>query len=164
MLGLVLSAAAVHEVGHWLALRFFRADILGVQVGILGAVMEIDAGRLSYGKELAAVLAGPGSNLLCACLLAGLTEGREAAIGAQLVLGAFNLLPIRPLDGGCALYLLITWILGPDWGERIVRCVGMLTATGVVMVLGYLMWRTGGSLWLLPAAGGILLAAWKECF
>ncbi|MEI3361131.1 MAG: hypothetical protein V8R75_00350 [Oscillospiraceae bacterium] len=43
------------------------------------------------------------ANLLSAVVLTAL--GLEMAAGAHLVLGAFNLLPVRPLDGGRALYL-----------------------------------------------------------
>ena len=49
-------------------------------------------------KELAAVLAGPAVNLLCGLLLA---RGHAwVAAGAHLSLCLFNLLPVRPLDGG----------------------------------------------------------------
>jgi len=164
LLGVILGAAVIHEAGHWLALRASGAEVLGLRIGILGAVMETDCYRLSYGRELAAVLAGPAANLLSAWLLTRFAAGQEVAAGAHLVLGAFNLLPIRPLDGGCALYLLGAWLLGPDWGERIVRCIGIAAALCLMAMLGFLMWRTGGSLWLVPAMGGIALAAWRECF
>lgn len=163
-LGTVLSAAVIHEAGHWLMLRALGGNVLGLRVGVLGMVMETDSCRLSYGRELAAVLAGPGANLLCAWLLTLLAVGMETAVGAHLVLGGFNLLPVRPLDGGRALYLLCAWWLGPDQGDRITRRVGALAAAALAAGLCWLMWRTGGSLWLLPAAGGMFAAAWRECF
>ena len=52
---------------------------------------------MSYGRELAAVLAGPLANLLAAVLLGWL--GYPVSAGANAVLGAFNLLPVSPLDG-----------------------------------------------------------------
>ena len=164
LLGMVLSAAAVHELGHWLTLRFFGAEIRRLRVGILGAVLETDCSRLSYGRELMAVLAGPAANLLCACLLSAFGRGMEAAVGAHLVLGAFNLLPLRPLDGGRALYLLAAWGLGPWWADGVVRWVGTVTALLLAGGLLALMRVTGGSLWLLPAALGALAAAGGEWF
>ena len=151
-LATVLGAAAVHELGHWAALRALGAEVAGFRLSVLGAVLETDSGRLSYGGELAAVLAGPGANLLAALALTALGGGRWiAAIGANLVLCAFNLLPIRPLDGGRALYLLAAWLRGPAAGERAVLWAGTVTASALAGLIGGIIWQTRGSLWLLPA-------------
>ena len=160
----VLAAALIHEAGHWLALKAAGAEVLSLRMGVLGMVMETDSRRLSYGRELAVLLAGPGVNLLCACLLTLLAEGGETAVGAHLILGAFNLLPVCPLDGGRALYLLAAWFLGPDRGELFARGVGALTAVLLALGLCLLCRWTGGSLWLLPAAAGLLAAAGRESF
>lgn len=162
LLAAVLGAAALHEVGHWAALRLLGAEIRGLRIGVLGAVLETDSTCLSYGRELVAILAGPGANLLGALMLAGL--GAETAAGAQLVLGGFNLLPVRPLDGGRALYLAAAWLLGPAAGDRAARWAGCSAALGLAILLGEVMRRTGGSLWLLPALSGLLVAAAREAF
>ena len=162
LLAVVLGAAAAHELGHWLALRLLGASVLGLRVGIFGAVMEIDTRQLSYGGELFSVLAGPGANLLCALGLIALGRDMEVAAGAHLVLGVFNLLPVRPLDGGRALYLLIAWGFDPTAGEQAARWSGTLTAVALAAGLCFVMVRSGGSLWLLPAAVGLLTAAWGE--
>ena len=128
----VLGAAAAHELGHWVVLRGLGAEVTGFRLSALGAVLETDSGRLSYGGELAAVLAGPGANLLAALVLTALGRGRwPAAAGANLVLCAFNLLPIRPLDGGRALYLLASWGRGPAAGELAARWAGTVTAAAL---------------------------------
>ena len=162
---MVLAAAAIHEAGHWLILRLLGADITGLRVSLLGAAMEVDTSRLSYQKELSATLAGPAANLLCAMVLA-LADSEQwvVFIGANVVLCLFNLLPIRLLDGGRALYLLVKWMTGPETGENVIRCVG--TASGIVLAmgLGYVVWQTGGSFWLLPPALGLLAASGRECF
>jgi stage IV sporulation protein FB len=162
LLAEVLSAAALHELGHWLVLRLLGARTIRLRLGVLGAVLETDSQRLSYGKELAAVLAGPGTNLLCALALTAFGPGLAEAAGVHLVLGAFNLLPVRPLDGGRALYLLTSWLLGPSVGERAARWLSTATALVLAICLGELMRRTGGSLWLLPPMVGMLAVAWRE--
>lgn len=161
LLAALLAAAVIHELGHWGVLRLLGAQIVSLRIGLLGAVLETDSGTLSYGAELAAVLAGPAANLLCAFFMT-VQPGLETEIGAHLVLGAFNLLPVRPLDGGRALHLAASWLLGPAAGEGIARWTGAAAAGAAAGGLLYLMHRSGGSLWLLPAVSGLTAAALRE--
>ena len=144
------------------AVSIGRILLGAVSAMALGAVLAVDRRGLSYGKELAAVLAGPAANLLSTAVLARM--GLETAAGVHMVLGAFNLLPIRPLDGGRALYLGASWLLGPAAGEAAARWTGTAAALALVAGLSWLMVQSGGSLWLLPAAVGALTAAGRECF
>ena len=65
-------------------------------------------------------------------------------------------------DGGRALYLLAAWAAGPAAGETAARWAGVIAALALSAVLAFVMVRTGGSLWLLPAAAGLLAAAGRE--
>ena len=148
----VLGAAVFHELGHWTVLHLLGAKAAALWLSVLGAAMEVDSGRLSYGGELAAVLAGPAANLLAALVLTALGGERwPAAVGANLVLCAFNLLPVRPLDGGRALYLRVSWAAGPAAGEAAGRWAGTVAAAALSGLIVWVIWKTGGSLWLLPA-------------
>lgn len=153
---LVLGAAAVHEVGHLLVLRLHGARIRRLRISILGAVMEV-SGTMSYMQELAAALAGPGANLLCTIVLGKL--GTPMAAGANAVLCMFNLLPVLPLDGGRALHLLLCWCTDPQTADRCIRRISLAVAAAATCSAVWLVFKTGGSLWLLPAAGGLLLSA-----
>ena len=159
---LVLSASAVHELGHWAAARVLGAGISGLRVSVMGAVLTVDSRRLSYGQELAVTLAGPAANLLSAAVLTAV--GLETEAGAHILLGAFNLLPVRPMDGGRALYLGTACLWGPAAGETVARWTGAVTAALLTAALSWVMVRSGGSLWLLPAAVGALISAGRECF
>ena len=57
-------------------------------------------------------------------------------------MGAFNLLPILPLDGGRVVYGLLADRLDPDWADRLLTAaagclVGVLAGTGVIAAACY---------------------------
>lgn len=160
LLAVILSAAVLHELGHLLALRLLGGRVTGLRISVCGAVLLTDAARLSYPKEIVAVLAGPAVNLICGLLLADMQAW--VAAGAHLSLCLFNLLPVRPLDGGRALYLIVAALAGPAAGEHAARAAGALTALVLGGLTAWLVVRTGGSLWLLPAALGLLAAGGRE--
>ena len=147
----LLLAAAVHELGHYLALRIQGVPVTGLRLSPWGAVMDCRRNVLSYGGELLALLAGPGANLALSAALCLAPRPPEALIGAGLVLGGFNLLPLRRLDGGEALRCALTFLLGPERGEGIAAAVSRLTAAHGAGLCAFVMLRSGGNLFLLPA-------------
>lgn len=155
----MLLAALCHECGHLALLAAFRVPVYGVRLGALGAVIAAPAARrLSYGRELLVTLAGPAVNLILAPLTARLALrcGRDwgyLLAGAHLLLGVYNLLPVAPLDGGRALYLLCAYCFGVGAGERVSAAVGWLAALSLTALGAYLTLRRGAALCLLAALG-----------
>lgn len=161
---MILCAAAVHEMGHFLMLRRFHVPVLQLRLTLFGAEMEMESTCLSYGRELLVTLAGPLANLLCAAALLCLAHRNAdwyAPAGAHLVLAGFNLMPIRPLDGGRTIQILLSWGLGATAGERGAAAAGALFAACLGVGLLYLMAESGGNLWLLPPAVGLLCLAFR---
>ena len=147
----ILFAAAAHELGHYLALRLQGAAVTGLRLSPWGAVMDCRRDQLSYGGELLALLAGPLANLVLSAALCLAPHPPETLICAGLVLGGFNLLPLRRLDGGEALRCGLSYFLGPERGEQIAAAVSRLTAAHGAGLCALVMLRGGGNLFLLPA-------------
>lgn len=157
VLGAVLLAALCHELGHYAALRRRGGWVRAVRISALGAEMQV-AGRMSYGGELLAAAAGPAVNLVLAAALGLLGRWWEPLYlfaGAQLVLGAFNLLPALPLDGGRILWLALAWLTEPYTAQRVLSAVSLAVSLALLLGGGWFIWRLGGSPFLLVGAVGL---------
>lgn len=153
----ILSAALLHELGHYAAIRLMKGTVKQLTIIPLGAEMTV-AGQLSYPKELVLAAAGPAVNLLLAVLLSHLGARWEICYlfgGVHLVLGVFNLLPILPLDGGMLLWNAAAWCIEPYTADRISAIVGLFAS---VLLSGAALWLLlrGGSPFLLIATLGLL--------
>ena len=149
-------------MGHYVILRLLGGPDLSSADQCLRRGDDSGRGRSVLCRRTGGSAGRTGHELLAGVALA--EAGYLAAAGAHLVLCAFNLLPVRPLDGGRALYLLISWAMGPTAGETVCRWTGGCTALFLATALVWLMVRSGGSLWLLPAAAGLCMAAFRELF
>lgn len=159
----LLLAALLHEVGHYVALRRLRGRVTAIHITALGAEMQV-AGRLSYGGELLAAAAGPAVNLLLALFLGlcgRLWDVLYLFAGAQLILGLFNLLPVRPLDGGSILWNLTAWLTEPYTADRVAAAAGTAVSVLLAMAAVAALWL-GGSPFMLLAALGLLWHALRQ--
>lgn len=166
LLGALLAAALLHEWGHVAALRRFGGQISHLTISPFGVEMTIaDTTRLSYGAELLVTLAGPAVNLLLAVMLGLLGSRWESAYvfaGAQLVLGLFNLIPARPLDGGRLLWLAVAWLTEPFTADRVASAASVVFAAVLLTGGAAVFYRTGDSPFLLLGAFGLLLSSMRE--
>ena len=102
-----LTAAALHEAGHLLALALLGIPIRQLELRAAGAVIRAELrGEV---REAWAVLAGPAVNLL---LAGGCFRLWPALSLCSAILFCYNLLPVWPLDGGRLCLLLLPRLFG----------------------------------------------------
>ena len=153
----VLLSALCHELGHLGTLALF--GVYPERITLTGMGAEITASgqeRLSYGRELLAVLSGAAVNLLLAIVFARVSADYLFA-GANAVLAVYNLLPVRNLDGGRALYLLLAWCSDPFRAEEISAGVNLVVMALLLGLGTVLLFRTGGGLFCLVGGVGLCI-------
>lgn len=153
----VLLAALCHELGHLTALGCFGVCPECIILGTTGVeIRAAGQARLSYGGELCCVLAGPVINLVLALLAARLADAYVFA-GANAILAVYNLLPVRNLDGGRALWLFIARWTEPFTAERVTGIVNLVALSLLLGGGGILLWYSGRAVFCLAGAVGLLI-------
>jgi len=138
----LLLPVAAHELSHVLALYLLGQRINGISADARGLCIRY-VGYCSPAGHILAALAGPLGGAVYA--LFGFTdiEWLRQSAGLSLLLTAFNLLPLLPLDGGRVFSILCTMALGEERGEAICRTVS-------AVLLAVLL------------TGGVYFAVWKK--
>ena len=161
VLPLVTLALLLHELGHLAALSLAGTSVEAICFTAFGAEIQADTRYLPYWKDVLCTLSGPAVNILAALLLSR-SAGDYLLAGANLLQGAFNLLPLTGLDGARALRLVLSWVLGPvraDWISRFIElvCAALFCVLSLWLISRY---RTGG--FLIFAVVGVFLSIWRE--
>jgi Zn-dependent protease len=140
---LLLASVFLHELAHALAARRVGVPVQELAVTLLGGHTRMGAAAPSPGSSALVAVCGPVVNLALgalAWLLAGPTAPGSvawlvltAAALANVFVGAFNLVPGLPLDGGRVLEALVWRVTGDRLrGTAVAGGVGRLVAVGVL--------------------------------
>ncbi len=108
---LVLFSAFAHELGHLFAMKALGYNIRRLDILPMGALIVCPEG-IPYRHDGIIALAGPLISLVCASVFwvwFSINGSEYALYGGviNLTLGLFNLMPIKKLDGGKALYCFL---------------------------------------------------------
>jgi Zn-dependent protease/CBS domain-containing protein len=127
---LLYLSVLLHEISHALAARGFQMNVLSINLHFLGGVTEIEGEASTPWREFVIAVVGPltsiavgGLALLGANSLEwGLLAFTALSLAvANLIVGALNLVPGLPLDGGRVLQSVV-------WAITRRRSVGVIVA------------------------------------
>lgn len=117
-----LGAVALHEGGHLLAMALLKIPLRSVDFSAFGVAIQRGDNGGSLPRELALHLAGPGANLLALMLPLGLDPLSRSF---HLLLAGLNLLPLRPMDGGEALFAALEQLGSLELAEKVSRYLSL---------------------------------------
>lgn len=153
----IFIAATVHEFSHILLLYFFRVPIFSITLDIDGAAIE--TAPMLPEQELFCAAAGPVGSFLCLLFI------RRFPLLALFgcVQGAFNLLPVYPLDGGRILYCFCKLLI-PKCTDAVCQYAKWCTVTAVALLCALLTFYTKSYLFLLLSGTLILRLGMERKF
>ena len=144
-----ILAALWHELCHMLAVWICGGSVSRICFGVTG--IQMNARLRNRKREVLSVLAGPAGSLLLCSLFSW--QPRLAVCG--LIHGSYNLLPIRPLDGGRLLGFLLEQDRC-DTGQRVQTVIEGIVLTVLFIGMLYHVEDRRAVLWLLfPLYGRI---------
>lgn len=167
----VFASVVLHELGHALTARAFGIRTRRILLLPIGGMAQLERMPRTPAVELVVALAGPavsfalaGLSWLAASAVGAVTSGAmplvqvfvESLAYANLVLGAFNLLPAFPMDGGRALRALLARKM------PYLRATERAVAVGKVVAVLLAFVGVWTNPWLLVLAAFVWIAASAE--
>lgn len=150
----------VHEGGHWLCLKAQHIPVREIKLSAFGVQMRRSRAFASFWQQAACALSGPLFPLPVGALLWLLgTWEPVLRIGGAVFggLSLFHLLPVWPLDGGQALFALLSSRCRPLVAETVTRWLSFLFLF-LLMTLGFGgLLEQNGNVSLLLLCGYLLL-------
>lgn len=154
---LSLTASAIHETGHLIAMKACGVRVERITAYPFGLVIERGRQVTSYRTDFLIFVAGIAANALAAALcgvgmllfqmhcLGEKGAGVLGFLSANAALALINALPHPMLDGGGILRSLLLQTMSPDRSERIVRLVGECVILPMTCAALYLLFYGEGN-------------------
>ena len=148
---LLLSAALIHECGHFAALRMLGIPVRRIDVLPMGAVIAYDDSLCPHIQTAWVAFAGAGANLLAVCLCLPFAQNLYLLFFtlANAALAVMNLLPIELLDGGAVLRSVLLSRCALETAERICTAVSRVSLALLAALLLTLGMYASFPLWYL---------------
>lgn len=117
-----LLCCIVHEAGHLICLAAMGERPSLIELSFYGIKLERSGVLSSRNGEALLYICGPAANLIFSALLFLFANGHDFMRSCAIIslgIGAFNMLPCIPLDGGNLLFTLLGGTLEYEKAEKI---------------------------------------------
>jgi len=110
---ILLSCIFIHEMGHVALIKINRLKISGVEILPFGINISTDKRLTAYKTDIIIALSGPFANIICAAVifaiikLSGYNSVLFFSFLTNILYAAINLFPVKSLDGGRALEIIL---------------------------------------------------------
>ncbi|HVR04359.1 MAG TPA: site-2 protease family protein [Polyangia bacterium] len=135
---MVAGSVLLHELGHALVARHLNVRVSEIGLHFFGGAARLAGLPRRPGDEIAIAAAGPAVSFMLAGMGHGLAAVTRVPVFAlfgwvNLVLGAFNLLPVFPSDGGRILRALLARRRGLVRATEIAVTVGRVACVALIV-------------------------------
>ena len=132
----------MHELGHLIMGLIMGLKARRIEMTPFGFFLEFNPITDKNEKEILktnilVAIAGPVTNLIIIFIILFLHIsfiGRDLAVYSNLIIFAFNLIPIYPLDGGRVLKCIIDWLYNDIRADNIINKISNLYIIIITMV------------------------------
>lgn len=158
---LTVFSMLIHEMGHISALLYKNIPIQKIIIGMTGANIVYGNDRLtSYADDIFIAVMGSVFNFITVVISLFVENifslDMSFFIGINAVLGAFNMAPIIPLDGGRAMLGIISLKAGLSEAEEMLRRISIAEAV-IGIIIGIILIYNSKNYTLLLVSVVILL-------
>ncbi len=162
---IALLCCILHEAGHIICLLILGEKPKKICLSFYGIKLERNPmSSQSTAGELAVFASGPAVNFMFSAvtfLLSEIFELLRVAAVISLCIGAFNLIPCKPLDGGNIVYTVLCRNTKQETADKI--CLVITVATVIPMIVtGLFFAKNNGNITLLAVAGYVAISTTLE--
>lgn len=136
---LFFSVIILHELGHLTVLLLFKQKVNIFNITIVGGILDVEYKDLNIIQEIIISLAGVFINFCLLIILKNLDNFiyQDILINYNLIMIAFNLLPIYPLDGFRLFEAIFRVMDNPFKEQRILNYISIFTLSSTFLFMIY---------------------------